>query len=224
MNRLYVVATPIGNLSDITLRALQVLKTVDYIIAEDTRSIRRLLSHHGISAPPLIKYTEYDAKRIPAILETIRGKSAALTVDAGTPGISDPGADLIRASREAGFKIYALPGPSAFVAALSIAGLRSNKFEFVGFLPKKRGELERLFRESSSRKIPLVSYESPHRIVKTLKFIAELFPDLHIFCAKELTKIHEESRWGKASELLQWLSQPSKTRGEFVLIFDFSRD
>jgi 16S rRNA (cytidine1402-2'-O)-methyltransferase len=223
MKIIYVVATPIGNLSDITLRALEILRSVECVICENPRVTKRLLQHHGILKPRLIRYSDRDYQKIPTILKALPPRSA-LVVNAGTPGISDPGADLIRASREAGFKIYALPGPSAFVAALSIAGLRSNKFEFVGFLPKKRGELERLFKEALSRKIPLVSYESPHRIVKTLRFIAELFPDLNIFCAKELTKIHEESRWGKAAELLQWLSQPSKARGEFVLIFDFSRD
>lgn len=223
MSVLYVVATPIGNLADITLRALETFKAVDCIIAEDTRVIRRLLAHHGIAAPRLLKFTEYDTQRIPAILREITGKKTALTVDAGTPAISDPGALLVTAAREAGFAIYALPGPSALAAALSIAGVRSSQFRFVGFLPRKRGGFTRLLEEARQARIALVCYESPYRIAKTLEFLSEQYPEMRTFCAKELTKIHEESRWGEPRELLEWLSHPGKRRGEFVLIFDFSR-
>lgn len=156
------------------------------------------------------------------MLQDLRGQKAALVVNAGTPGISDPGAEVVRTAREMGFSILSVPGPSAFVAALSISGIRTSQFTFLGFLPKKRGEFLRALEDLKNRRALGIAYESPHRILKTLKVAGETYPNLNIFCAKELTKIYEESRCDNAAELLQWLAQPQKTRGEFVLIFDFS--
>jgi 16S rRNA (cytidine1402-2'-O)-methyltransferase len=223
MSTLYVVATPIGNLADITLRALEILRGVDCVVCENPLVTKRLFARHGIPMPRMFRYSERDNRTIPALLRELKGKQSALVVNAGTPAISDPGAAFVAAARKYGFSVIPVPGPSAFVAALSIAGISAPYFTFLGFLPKKQRALLRLLEDLAARRITGVAYESPHRIRKTLATVAEKFPAVPIFAAKELTKIHEATRRGTAGELLAWLETPQKARGEFVLVFDFSR-
>ncbi len=221
MSVLYVIATPIGNLSDITLRALEVLKEVEYAVCENPAVSKRLFIKYQIPFPKFIRYREKDNKKIPLILNRIKDKKAAFLVNSGTPAISDPGSKLVAACREAGFKIFALPGPCAFVAALSVSGISTSHFEFLGFLPKKQSELLKLFEDLARRDAVAVAYQSPHRLEKTLLVIAEYFPNLKIFLAKELTKFHEETKFGKADELLEYIKTGKRSKGEFVLVFDF---
>ena len=219
MQTLFVIATPIGNLEDITLRALRALKEVDIIFAEDTRVTKKLLSHYDIRTPlkSLNAHTEADnASRVIDLLSD--GKSAAYVTDAGTPGISDPGTLLASRVRGAGFDVVAVPGPSALTAALSIAGVPIHEFVFLGFLPHKKGR-ETLFTEIAATKRAVVFYESPHRIMKTLQSLVEHISDRKVTITRELTKIHEEVLSGTASELLEILEgTPEKQKGEFVVI------
>lgn len=217
-SKLSVVATPIGNLEDITLRAIRTLKEVDAIFCEDTRVAAKLLARYEISKP-LVRCDEKSelvaSKRAIEMLE--EGKSVALVSDAGTPGISDPGARLVRATRNAGFPVVAIPGPSALTAALSIAGLESGEFVFEGFLPHKKGRqtaLKKIREEERS----VVLYESPHRIEKLLTELAKFAPGKKITLFRELTKVYEEVLEGTAEELLQQLRAHNTARGEFVVI------
>jgi len=218
--RLYVVATPIGNLADITLRALDTLRTVDTVFAEDTRDARRLLAHHGITAKlaSLHEHNEPDAAR--AILRLLAaGRDAALVTDAGTPAISDPGALAVREARAAGFAVVPIPGANAAIAALSVAGLR-GPFAFIGFLPAKaaarRGELE------AWRKFPhtLVFYEAPHRILESVDDLAAVLGgERTVVLARELTKAFETVHACPLAAARVWLEQDAnRLRGEFVVI------
>ncbi len=227
--KLSIVATPIGNLEDITLRALRVLKEADVIACEDTRTSKKLLSHYDIHVPLTSVHTHSGEKGFAKILALLQeGKKIALICDAGTPGVSDPGLELISVVRDASPTciIEAIPGPSAMTAALSIAGLRVASFTFYGFLPLKKGR-ETLFKEIAANKRASIFYESPHRIVKALeslqKFLAEsAAPNKRrIGLFRELTKMHEEALIGSASELLVLLQgDPNHTRGEFVVIVE----
>lgn len=217
----YVVATPIGNLADITLRALEVLRRVPLIAAEDTRHTRHLCAHHGIAARLLAAHEHNEARVAGQIVERLQaGESVAFVSDAGTPGISDPGARLVAAVRAAGFPVVPLPGPCAAVTAMSVAGLADDRaWTFRGFLPHKaaarRSVLETL------RELPetQVFYESPHRIVETLETIAELCGERRVVLAKELTKVFEAVVEGNAGQVLAWLAaETDRVRGEFVLI------
>ncbi len=225
MGTLSIVATPIGNLEDITLRALRTLKECDVIYAEDTRVISKLLARYSIAKPlqRLDAVTEIrKADDIIARLEA--GEHVAFVSDAGTPGISDPGARLIRAVREhshilknVGMKIEAIPGPSALTAALSIAGIEGNGVTFLGFLPHKKGRQTALKKILASE-LPVVLYESPHRVEKLLK---ELEGVSHITVARELTKIHEEVISGTPAEVrAHFVAHPDTVRGEFVVIIE----
>src|SRR6266545_195181 len=192
MGRLYVVATPIGNLEDVTLRALRVLGEVRIVAAEDTRTAGILLSHHGIKAR-LVSYTDHNkARRIPELLDHLNQGDLALVSDAGTPAISDPGVDLVAAAREAGHEVVAVPGASAVVAALSIAGLPTTGFRFAGFLPRTAGDLQRLLQEQVRRPETLVAFESPRRLRRTLEVLSAVLPERRIAVCRELTKLHEE--------------------------------
>jgi 16S rRNA (cytidine1402-2'-O)-methyltransferase len=222
MSILYVVSTPIGNLEDITLRALKILREVDYLICENPSISKRILSHYSIKAPKILSLPYKNYRKLQKLVSLIYGKKSALVVDAGTPGVSDPGQELVRICRSFGFSIVPIPGPSALTAAISISGIRSNKFSFYGFLPKKEKDLLKIFNDFKNRKEVLIVYESPHRIIKTLSLFYKHFPNEKIFCAKELTKIYEETFWGRAEDILEWLKKKEKIRGEFVLIFDFS--
>ena len=222
MTNLYVVATPIGNLEDITLRALRVLKEVDVILCEDTRVTRRLLERYEISNKQLTTYNEERSGiSIEKIVELLKeGKKLALVTDAGTPGISDPGSYLVQKIREAmpEVKIESVPGPSALTAALSIAGVPISDFVFLGFLPHKKGR-ETLFKEIATSERAMIFYESPHRILKTLESLLKHVPNKKVTIARELTKIHEEIVSGIPAELLEFFKTNSeKVRGEFVVI------
>tara|TARA_B100000315_G_scaffold67587_1_gene61431 strand:- start:407 stop:1099 length:693 start_codon:yes stop_codon:yes gene_type:complete len=214
---LYIVSTPIGNLEDITLRALRVLKDSSLIAAEDTRHTKKLLNHYKISTPQMSYFEHNRFKRIPQIINHLNaGKDIAVVTDAGTPGISDPAYKLIRAVIEAGCRVEAIPGASASITALSASGLPSDRFIFEGFLPSKKGrkvKLERL----STIEATIIFFESPKRINKTLNDILEYFGDRPAVIARELTKIHEEMIRGKVSDLLSYFTERTP-RGEFVIM------
>jgi 16S rRNA (cytidine1402-2'-O)-methyltransferase len=215
---LYLVATPIGNLEDITLRALRTLKECDIIAAEDTRRTGQLLKHFGISKP-LISYFQFnEAKRSEEIIERLRrGEKVALVTDAGTPGISDPGERVVKAAVAAGLRVEPVPGPSALAAALTASGLSTEEFHFIGFLPHKSGQRRSQLERLKETPGTLVLYESPYRIEKLLNEIKEVFPDRRLVLARELTKKFEEFLRGTAEELLRQIAKRS-LKGEFVVL------
>jgi len=220
---LYIVATPIGNLKDITLRAIEVLRESDYIAAEDTRVTRKLLSHLGIQKP-LISFHEHskprDSAKIIQFLES--GRSLAYVVDAGTPGISDPGAYLVQRVAETlpGVAIIPIPGPSALSAALSVSGLGGSEFLFLGFPPHKKGR-RKFFQKVAGSPYPVVLYESPYRLLRTLRDLASAGLESRpaILC-KEISKIYEEILRGCVSELLEVMSRRGAPKGEYVIIIN----
>jgi 16S rRNA (cytidine1402-2'-O)-methyltransferase len=224
MGTLYIVATPIGNLDDITLRALRVLGEVSSVYCEDTRVTGKLMHHHGISAPMVSMNARTEERKIAKALEQLEsGESIAYASDAGTPGISDPGVRLVSAARAVGVEVVVVPGASALTAALSIAGVPTNRFLFLGFLPQKKGRQTAL-REVAEANCTVVLYESTHRIIKLLKELTQVLHERSralnkVVLARELTKMHEEVLTGTPSELLEILqSNPQKQRGEFVVI------
>jgi 16S rRNA (cytidine1402-2'-O)-methyltransferase len=220
---LYVVATPIGNLSDISLRALEVLKTVDAIAAEDTRVTARLLQRYGI-AKRLISVHEHNEKRaIREVLDFLAaGRSLALACDAGTPAISDPGALLVGAAKDAGFAVIPIPGPNAAVTALSAAGFTAPHFLFYGFLPPRAGERRRALAQVAALPYALIFYEAPHRIAACIADLrATLGSERRIAIARELTKVYETIHRCTIAEADAWLAgDPDRSRGEFVLIVE----
>lgn len=213
--RLLVCATPIGNLGDVTLRVLDALREADIVACEDTRHTKVLLDRHGIAAR-LISYHEHNEHpRAAELVERIRtGAVVALVSDAGAPLISDPGFPLVRACLAAGLTVEALPGPSAVLSALVLSGLPAERFRFVGFLPRKRAERERLLEHAEET---LVAFESPRRLAATLEQLAERDPDRPLAVCRELTKLHEEVRRGSAAELAEHYRE-SAPRGEVVLV------
>src|SRR3954465_3618521 len=217
---LYLVATPIGNLEDITLRALRTLKECDVIAAEDTRRTGQLLRHFDISKPLLSYFQFNEAKRSEEILTRLaRGEKVALVTDAGSPGISDPGERVVTAAITAGFRVESVPGACALVAAVTASGLSTEEFHFIGFLPHKSGprrkQLERLRQFSGT----LALYESPYRVSKLLEELKEIFPERQVVLARELTKKFEEFLRGTAAELLLLLEKRS-IKGEFVVMIE----
>jgi len=219
MGILYMVATPIGNLEDITLRALRVLKEVDYIACEDTRHSRKLLTHFGISKPLISCYAGKEEISSEKILEILRsGDAVAYLSDAGTPGISDPGAVLSAKAAEAGFQVTPLPGASAVTALLSSTGVTGRSFTFDGFLSPKAGKRQRRLKELLDRKENFIFFESPHRIEKCLKDLISLAPERPIIVGRELTKVYEEIIRGKGENVLEFLLENDKIRGEFVVL------
>ncbi len=215
---LYVVATPIGNLEDITLRALRILKEVDLIAAEDTRHSRQLLNHFDIHTPLISYYREKEAERSEELVQRmLAGETIALVTDAGTPGISDPGAVLVQKARAVGVPVVPLPGPSALATALSAAGITDGSFLFLGFPPAKKGQRQKLLSTFKETPWALIFYESPHRIDALLADVLEILGDRQAFWARELTKIHEDLQAGSISQLLA-LATGRRNRGEFVLI------
>lgn len=219
---LYVVATPIGNLGDMTFRAVETLKSVDLVLCEDTRVTRNLLNYYLIGTDTMSYHAQSKISKHEKIIEMLReGKSLALVSDAGTPTISDPGVMLIEMIRHdlPDVKIIAIPGASALTAALSISGIPSPQFTFYGFLPHKKGR-ETIFKEIASSDRTSVFYESPHRIEKTLESLAKHLPETKkVVIARELTKVFEETVSGSASEVLEYFNKnQDKVRGEFVVI------
>ncbi|MBI2466716.1 MAG: 16S rRNA (cytidine(1402)-2'-O)-methyltransferase [Candidatus Rokubacteria bacterium] len=217
---LYVVATPIGNLEDITLRALRVLREADLIAAEDTRRTRILLAHYGIATPVTSYFEHNKLRRGPELVERLtRGQRVALVTDAGTPGISDPGFHLVRLARAAGVPVVPVPGPAAVVAALSAAGVPGDRFVFEGFLPAKPGRRLARLRELQALGRPVVLYESPHRLAATLGAIDQVFGAVEVVLARELTKQFEELRRGTPAELRAAVVAAG-VRGEVTLVIN----
>lgn len=222
MSSFSVVATPIGNLEDITLRAIRTLKEADLILCEDTRTTRVLLSKYDIKTPTMSYHAKSKLSKIDTIIEMLRqGKNLALVSDAGTPAISDPGSLLIAKIREElgdEVMISPIPGPSALVSALSASGLTGGAFIFYGFLPHKKGR-ETLFKTIAESEMISAFYESPHRILKTLESLKNHMPDRKVIIARELTKIFEQIISGTPEELLSYFEEnPDKVRGEFVVL------
>jgi 16S rRNA (cytidine1402-2'-O)-methyltransferase len=217
--RLILCATPIGNLEDVTLRSLRVLGEADIVACEDTRRIRKLLSHHGVQTKKLALYNEgNERRRSPDLVAKMTaGATVVLVTDAGMPGLSDPGFRLVRASVEAGLTIEVVPGPTAAISALAISGLPPARFVFEGFLPRKSGERRRRLQELKDEQRTLVFYESPHRIEDTLGDMAEILGPRPAALARELTKLHEEVRRGTLAELLEG-ARSVAPRGEIALV------
>lgn len=218
---LYVVATPIGNLGDITLRALETLRGADLVACEDTRHARRLLDHHGIGVPTLALHRHNENEAAEKLLRALgEGRCVALVSDAGTPGISDPGARAVAAVRAAGYKVVPLPGASAAVTALSAAGLADGRFLFVGFLPAKGAARRAAITELAGVPATLVFYEAPHRVAETVSDLVELLgPGREIVVARELTKLFEQIESMPLEAAPAWLAaDANRTRGEFVLL------
>jgi 16S rRNA (cytidine1402-2'-O)-methyltransferase len=215
---LYLVATPIGNLEDITLRALRTLRECDVIAAEDTRHTGQLLRHFDISKP-LISYFKFnEARRSEEIIQRLaRGEKVALVTDSGTPGISDPGERVVRGALAAGLRVEPVPGPCALVASLTASGLPTAQFHFVGFLPHKPGPRQRVLTQASSSPGTLVIYESPYRIEKLLNELNHLWPHRPVVLARELTKKFEEFLRGTPAELIEMVKE-RKLKGEFVVL------
>ena len=216
MGTLHIVATPIGDLRDVTMRAVEVLRAVSLILSEDTRTTRKLLDRYEI-ATPMLAYNEHNhAERLSRVLRTLESGDIALVSEAGTPAISDPGEALVRAAAEAGHRVSPVPGPSALTAALAVSGMPATLVTFVGFLPRKRGERRRLLSELADRPDTVIAFEAPHRIQNSLEDAAlTLGGDRRIVVCRELTKLHEEVFRGTLREALAHFVTP---RGEFTLV------
>jgi 16S rRNA (cytidine1402-2'-O)-methyltransferase len=216
---LYIVPTPIGNLDDITLRAIKVLREVDFIAAEDTRTTKHLLDHYSIQKPLLSFFSHNEQVRVPQIITQLKeGNAVALVSDAGTPGISDPAHAIIKAAIEHQINIIPLPGATAFVPALVASGLQTHSFVFEGFLPHKKGRKTALQKLANEERT-IVLYESPHRILKTLEELEEYLGDRNAVIGRELTKKFEEITRGTFSTLCSYFKQRS-IKGEFVLVIE----
>lgn len=219
--QLLVVGTPIGNLGDLSPRAAEALRSADLVVAEDTRAAARLLAHLGTRARTISFNEHNSAARLPALLDRLAaGETLALTTDAGMPAISDPGAQLVAATRGAGHRVEVIPGPSAVTAAMALAGVEARGFVFGGFLPSRsRGArqeaLKRLLHAAAGLELPLVLYEAPGRVAALLGALAELAPDARVAAGRELTKLHEEMRLGTPAELT---ANPPPARGEFTVV------
>lgn len=222
MGTLYVVATPIGNLEDITLRALRVLRSVRLIAAEDTRTTRKLLAHYDIKTPVTSYFEHNKLTKIDYLLDVLREGDVAVVSEAGTPGISDPGFELIRAVIAAGYRAVPVPGPSAVIAALAVSGLPTDTFTYIGFLPRKRADRLRRIKEIAGEPRTIVVFEAPHRLIASLEDIAEVLGDRRIAIARELTKVHEEVIRGTVREAIRhFVMHPP--RGEFCLVIEGAR-
>lgn len=216
---LYLVPTPIGNLEDITLRALRILKEVQVVACEDTRTTGVLLQHYGIDTPKTSYHDHNERQKAPLLIERMQtGEKVALVTDAGSPGISDPGFYLVRECIAAGVPVESLPGPTAFVPALVLSGLPSDRFAFEGFLPAKKGRQTRLLALAAEERT-MVFYESPHRLVRTLRDLADVFgADRQVAVARELTKLFEEVARGTLADVHADFEARQKVRGEIVLV------
>jgi 16S rRNA (cytidine1402-2'-O)-methyltransferase len=223
---LYIVSLPIGNMEDITLRAIKTLRAVDFIVAEDTRNTRRILDRYRITTPFRRSYYQgVERERVDSLLSLLEeGKDLALVSDAGTPLISDPGYPLVRAAIEAGVVVIPIPGPTAAITALVSSGLATDHFAFDGAIPRKEGERRAYFERIRSERRTIIVHESPHRLLPTLETIAEVLPDRTIVLARELTKVHEEFLRGSPGEILEILRARGEIKGECVLLIAGNRE
>ena len=218
---LYVVATPIGNLGDITYRAVQILNQVNLIACEDTRHTHKLLHHYGINTKTISYHEHNEHQRALELLELIKnGNDIAVVSDAGTPTVSDPGFRIVQAAAASGISVVPIPGPSAVITALTVAGLPTDEFLFVGFLPSKATARRNKLKQLVSVEATLILYEAPHRLAATLKDAASILGDRLAVVARELTKLHEQFRRGRLSELAQHYGAEETPRGEIVLLVD----
>ncbi len=215
---LYVVATPIGNLEDLTIRAARILGEVDLIAAEDTRVSRKLLNHIGIATPLVSHYKGQEARQSAGLVKKLlQGQTIALISDAGTPAISDPGSRLVHDCHEANIKVIPIPGPSALTSLTSVAGLPEGGFIFLGFLPSKKGQRRKLLTRYSQEELPLIFYESPHRIIASLKDVESILGNRPACLGRELTKLHEEILAMPVGEARAFLQNRATIKGEFVV-------
>jgi 16S rRNA (cytidine1402-2'-O)-methyltransferase len=214
---LYVVATPIGNLEDVTLRAIRILKEVKLIAAEDTRKTRRLLDHYDIQTPMTSYYEHNKMTKLGYLLRFLETDDLALVSEAGMPGISDPGYELIVAAAQQGTRVVPIPGPSAIVAAVAVAGLPTDQFTYLGFLPRKKSERVRLLQAVAGEPRTLVAFEAPHRLTDALKDMLEILGDRRMAIVRELTKLHEEVFRGTIREAVEHFQEPL---GEFTIVID----
>jgi len=220
---LYIVSTPIGHLKDITLRAIETLKSVDLIAAEDTRHTKILCNEYGI-ATPLTSYFEHNERSKSEYLAKLlkEGKNIALVTDAGTPGISDPGYRVVKAAKDEGIPITVIPGATAMIAALSLSALPTDRFVFEGFLPPKEGGREKRLEALKAEERTIIFYESPHRVEKTLRSIAKVLNNPVVTCAREITKKFEEVKEGPALSLAEEFTKKDP-RGEFVIVLNLKK-
>ncbi len=219
---LYIVPTPLGNLKDITLRAVEALESADFIIAENPTHSQKLLQHYKIPKKPIHQFAEHNEQKVLGkLINLLKTQTGAIITDAGTPSISDPGFRLVRACREEGIEVISLPGASAVITALAGSGLPTDKFMFVGFFPKTEVKVGQLLLESKNVKATLIGYDSPERIIKTLGFIDQHTPDAQIVVARELTKLHEEYLNGTAKDIINTLTEKSSIKGEITLLISF---
>lgn len=219
LGTLYVVGTPIGNLSDITLRALETLKAVDFILAEDTRVTKKLLMKYEIAVSVYSAHEHTEAKKLESFLARIEaGESAAVVTDAGTPGLSDPGNVLVSLALARGIAVVPIPGVSAVAALVSVAGIDMREFTFLGFPPHKKGR-ETYFKRVAGSELPVMYYESPHRLMKNLELLLSLAPEKQIIIGRELTKMYEEIVRGSVTDAITYFTEhPEKVKGEFSVI------
>lgn len=217
---LYIVGTPIGNLQDITLRALETLKAADVILAEDTRITRRLLERHDIATPMLSYHKFNEASRVDEILARLRaGGKLALVTDAGMPGVSDPGARVVAACRAAGLPVFVIPGASSVTAAVALSGMSGTGFVFGGFLPHKSGQRRKRLAVLAQGDLPLVLFESPYRLLKLMTEISEVLGPRRVFVARELTKLYEEGITGTPAEITAHFAKRT-VKGELVVVIE----
>ena len=215
---LYVVSTPIGNLEDVTFRAVSTLEKVDYIAVEDTRVSSRLLNKYNIKKELILFHIQNENNKINHIIDLLlSGKKIGLISDAGTPCISDPGYLLVNKARKLGVEVYSIPGPSSVIAALSVSGLPSERFFFEGFLPKKKGRASRM-KYLASLDVSVVLFESPYRLIKTLNDILNIMGDRFVSVCKEITKINESNYYNKVSDVISEFYQIEKVKGEYVIV------
>jgi len=220
MLALYVVATPIGNLEDVTLRAIRVLKEVRLIAAEDTRKTKRLLDHYGIHTPMTSYYEHNKMTKLGYLLRFLETADLALVSEAGMPGISDPGYELVVAAARQGVQVVPIPGPSAIVAAVAASGLPTDQFTYLGFLPRRKPERLRLLEQIAQEPRTMVAFEAPHRLTDTLRDMLEVLGNRRVSIVRELTKLHEEVFRGTTSEAIEHFQQP---RGEFTIVVEGSQ-
>lgn len=220
---LYIIGTPIGNLRDMSPRAADTLRAVDVVIMESPADSKRLLNILKITGKTIRKFNDENAKKVlETLIEEIKNTDAAYITSAGMPSISDPGALLVRVARERGIGIQVIPGPSAVTAVLAGSGIRTNEFAFIGFLPRKSGQMEKIFRRYADDGSVLVFFESPFRIVKTVGILGKIAPEARVCAAKEITKMFENYFIGTPSDVLNEFSKnPKNTKGEFAVVVDF---